>query len=79
MCTCIKRLEKKLTKKFHEENPNSEQWESVQLNNKALMIENLSTQMHGSAEVIFLNEKGKKKTWKKNLIFSFCPFCGFKY
>jgi hypothetical protein len=77
MCNCIKQTEKKLQELFEKE-VDSPDYESVQLEGKALLLNGNDMQLATFTEVKYkIGNKSKK--WKKNVLFAYCPFCGKKY
>ena len=78
MCDCIEKVEKMLTDKMREQNPNAEIVEEVCLENKAYMLGTGRYQLYSPSTGRYLQGKSKRK-FAPSMYFTYCPFCGKKY
>ena len=78
MCNCIENIEKLLTEKMIEENPNSEILEQVEFQNKSWLI-NSKLAMILSNPVLGKYKIGKNvRKFTKQVFPHFCPYCGIE-
>lgn len=83
MCNCRTEIEKRLTEKFAQDEPEAREHKARLTGYALLFGETLKEKgaMPIELTAIFPLKKGgeKEKKSKSNMIFTYCPFCGEKY
>jgi NaMN:DMB phosphoribosyltransferase len=80
MCECISAVPAKIAAHTMEQGKIAGEVESARFDNMAFMLgESVACNLSQPMKIVVKLATGKTKTIKKNLVASFCPFCGEKF